>query len=218
MLGPPARAMVHGTGGSQGVRDGSTSGTMAERGLTPYRFLRRSLGGAAAQAAALPPPRGEVLFRRCEPEGSLARVLAYWRRRRGGNAMPRRQDIDPVDIPSLLPFVILLDVVGDPPRFRKRLVGSGIVQKEGVESTGQWLDEGVNPVIRDEVIRQHVEATRSPAGSCYAVEFTGNDGKLYSYHRLLLPLSSDGEKVDMLFGGVRFLPAMLPERGCWRPS
>ncbi|SMF38367.1 PAS domain-containing protein [Tistlia consotensis] len=162
----------------------------------------------AARAAALPRPEGAVLFRCSEPQETLLRVFDYWRARRGGRRWPRRADIDPVDIPELLPEIILLDVVGDPPRFRKRLVGSAIVQKEGSDTTGRWLDETVNPTIRDEVLRQHREATEQPEGCCYTVEFAGADGKLYSYQRLLLPLSSDGERVDMLFGGARFLPAI----------
>jgi hypothetical protein len=52
---------------------------------------------------------------------------------------------------------------------------------------------------------------RQPEGCCHLIEFAGADGKLYSYQRLLLPLSCDGERVNMLFGGARFLPAV----GAW---
>lgn len=177
---------------------------------------RALAGGAAARAAMLPRPRGEVLFRPSAPEGSLLAILDYWRQRRGARRWPSRADIDPIDIPELLPGIVLLDAVGTPPRFRKRLIGSAIVEKEGVDSTGQWLDECVNPLVRDEILRQHREAVESPEGCCYTVEFTGDDGKLYSYQRLLLPLSSDGERVDMLFGGARFLPAVASARGARR--
>lgn len=165
-----------------------------------------------SSANVLPRPRGDVYFRRADPVGVLVSVLAYWQHRRGQRCYPRRADIDPVDIPDLLPFVVLLDVVGEPHRFRKRLVGSAIVQKEGCDTTGRWLDDTVNPMIRDEVLRQHEEACDSLEGSCYLVEFNGEDGKLYSYQRLLLPLSNDGRQVDMLFGGAHFLPPVNPAR------
>lgn len=176
------------------------------------RRARAVPDSSAARAAVLPRPRGEVSFRRAEPEGRLLRIRAYWLEKRGARRWPARADIDPVEIPDLLPEIILLDAVGTPPRFRKRLVGSSIVEKEGVDSTGRWLDESLNPAIRDEVVRQHHEAAEAPEGNCYTVAFAGGDGKHYSYQRLLLPLSSDGRRVDMLFGGARFLPATEPSR------
>ncbi|MEX2629759.1 MAG: PAS domain-containing protein [Tistlia sp.] len=175
----------------------------------------RVMGGSPSARAAvspLPTPRGEVRFEASAPEGWLLEALGYWRRQRGGRRWPRRADIDPIDIPALLPGIILLDLVGAPPRFRKRLVGSAIVEKEGGDTTGRWLDECVNPSIREEVLRQHREAAEAPEGNCYRVAFTGADGKLYSYQRLLLPLSGDGQRVDMLFGGARFLPPVAARR------
>lgn len=176
----------------------------------PMRAPLRS--GVPGNGSALPQPRGDVQFRACLPEGSLLRILDYWRHRRGDGRWPGRADLDPVDIPDLLPDVVLLDVVGEPPRFRKRLVGSAIVAREGRDSTGDWLEETINPAVRQEVLRQHVEAAGEPEGNCYRVEFLGVDRRLYSYQRLLLPLSGDGRRVDMLFGGARFLPSEAPDR------
>lgn len=153
---------------------------------------------------SLPPACGEVRFRRSEPEGRLRAILDYWRRRRGGRRWPRRADIDPLDIPELLPAVVLLDVVGAPPRFRRRLIGSAVVEGEGGDATGRWLDEGLTPPLAAAVVRQHREAVEAPEGCCYTAEFTGPDGRRHRWQRLLLPLSCDGRHVDMLFGGFRY--------------
>ena len=46
--------------------------------------------------------------------------------------MPRRSDIDPVDMPRrLLPFINLVDVVADERRYVYRLVGMGDVDVRG---------------------------------------------------------------------------------------
>ena len=37
-------------------------------------------------------------------------------------------------------------------------------------------------------------------------EIETGDGKLLRYERLLLPLASDGAKVDMMLGGLYLLP------------
>ncbi len=144
-------------------------------------------------------------FAAAEPLGFLVDIEAYWVAKRAGRAMPSRADICPFELRGHLPNLILLDVVGAPPRFRKRLVGSAIVAKEGFDSTGRWLDETVREDIRDTVLAQHREAVEGRGMSCYTVSFLGKDGKIYRYQRLLLPLSADGETVNMLFGAVLFL-------------
>jgi hypothetical protein len=144
-------------------------------------------------------------FARSEPLDFLADIHAYWAGKRAGRTMPSRADICPIELRRNLTSVILVDVVGTPPRFRKRLVGSAIVAKEGYDSTGCWLDETVREDIRDAVLAQHREAVEGRGMSCYTISFLGQDRKIYRYQRLLLPLSADGETVNMLFGAVLFL-------------
>ena len=59
---------------------------------------------------------------------SLNEFLSYWDSIRHGKSMPGRQDIDPGDIPAMLPFVFLVDVVDEGDDFRYRLVGTDIVR------------------------------------------------------------------------------------------
>jgi hypothetical protein len=149
-------------------------------------------------------PSATPHFIASEPLGFLVDIASYWAGKRAGGAMPARADICPFELRRNLAYIILLDVVGAPPRFRKRLVGSAIVAKEGFDSTGNWLDETVRNDIRDAVLAQHLEAVQGRRMSCYTVSFVGKDGKNYRYQRLLLPLSADGETVNMLFGAVQF--------------
>jgi hypothetical protein len=65
----------------------------------------------------------------------------YWNAKRGGQAMPRRADIDPSEIKPLLPYVLLGEFKDDPVRLRYRLVGTEVVTIYGVDFTGRWLDE-----------------------------------------------------------------------------
>ena len=51
-------------------------------------------------------------------------AYGYWLGKRQGRLMPCRPDIDPVEIPALLPYVMLIDVVADPLDFRYRLIGT----------------------------------------------------------------------------------------------
>ena len=70
----------------------------------------------------------------------------YWHAIAPKHGLPGRHDFTPTDIPRLLPWMLLLDIddsdIGR--RFRIRLMGTGVVQRSGVESTGKWLDEAVS--------------------------------------------------------------------------
>jgi hypothetical protein len=58
----------------------------------------------------------------------------------GSKSMPRRRDIDPSEIPRLLPYVQLVETTEDG-GFRYRLIGTGLVEAFGHDYTGQYVDE-----------------------------------------------------------------------------
>src|SRR5882724_9732666 len=72
---------------------------------------------------------------------TLEALLVYWRQQRRGRAMPRRRDIDPIDIPKLLANLQLVDVVDGGARFRYRLIGTASVAAFGTDATGKCIDE-----------------------------------------------------------------------------
>ena len=84
----------------------------------------------------------------------LSAFWTYWHRKRAGRAAPRRLDIEPTEVPQLLPHIQLIDRVGD--RFRYRLCGTAIVEAYGRELTGKFLDE-VIPTHRRQIAEQHFE-------------------------------------------------------------
>lgn len=131
---------------------------------------------------------------------NLSLLLAYWKDKRGEREMPAREDIDPLDIPRLLPDIFLVDVLDDGD-YRYRLVGGRIVERAGANYTGLKLSEissrGSQPLLLE--IYEHVLATRQPCQRDlpYRMRFTRMPG---SYKVLIAPLSTDGERVDMLLG------------------
>ncbi len=124
----------------------------------------------------------------------------YWRRKvEALGRLPARRDIDPLDIPKLLENIWLLDVVGDPNRFRFRLIG-GALRRMGLPGkVGNFADEmlpdgSANPVMEDfhGVVRE-----RRPVwfrGQARVPHATS----VFELERLFLPLAADGSTVDML--------------------
>ena len=55
-------------------------------------------------------------------------LYSYWCELAPGLGMiPGRQHLDPNCIKNILPYVWLMDVEGEPPNYRYRLVGTGLV-------------------------------------------------------------------------------------------
>lgn len=80
---------------------------------------------------------GGLFFSRVSRE-----VYAHWQRlaaRRGG--IPLRADLDPAEIPRLLPFLFIVERIRSTGRYFFRLSGTGIRDIMGSENTNRFLDE-----------------------------------------------------------------------------
>jgi hypothetical protein len=128
--------------------------------------------------------------------------LAYWSARRRGGRLPARADLDPTDIPRLLPHVELSEVVDGGRDFRFRLVGSHLVDTDGVNPTGALLSgffRNTTYTAYQFGLYRWVVAHRAPLYSGSRVPLLSRGGGLAVLtERLYLPLASDGETVDMI--------------------
>lgn len=132
----------------------------------------------------------------------LRDIYRYWQSKCRDGTLPRRKDIDPTEIPELLPYVVLVDVIEGGRDFRYRLLGTHVVDSVGFEFTGQLVSEfmrGREGVLRAEDYHMVIErrAPRHGGG-----DLIGSGRDLMHCERLLCPLSGDGETIDMIFGGM----------------
>jgi len=148
---------------------------------------------------------------------ALGPALAYWQAKRGCRSMPSRSDIDPIEVPSLLPHLQLIDIVDD--RFRFRLIGSELVYAFGRDYTGFYVDElfdGPREINVTEVYRA-VRERRQPA-FMRSQYFTTKDIDLVA-NRLYLPLSTNDRDVNMILGAMTFeYGSDLSISGIWGKS
>jgi hypothetical protein len=140
-------------------------------------------------------------------------LYAYWLSKRGARIMPARSDIDPVDIPHLLPYLTIAERAGD--QFRYRLVGTGVVRDSGREATGGFVGSGLgDPKIIAEArtFWERIFTTARPTFT--TAEFCFESGASLFVSTLILPLSSDGVTVDMSISSLvtRFGPDLRASR------
>lgn len=137
-----------------------------------------------------------------QPENrAFLEFYEYWRHKAGGRILPSRADLDPLEIPQLLPGIFLIDVVaGSPRRFRFRLVGTRIGELEG-ELTNRFLDELIPGSPGTTMARHYEEAAEGRISvRRETLRWHTRERQHINYDVLLLPLSRDGATIDMLFG------------------
>jgi hypothetical protein len=140
----------------------------------------------------------------------LRRLYDYWSAKRGGRKLPRRRDIDPVELPAkLLPHLLLQDVYfeTDRVRFRYRLVGQHFQDQIGRYVTWTYSDVALAPLgtYARYVIELFADSVRAETPS-YSENIyipTGQRAATLT-KRLILPLSSDGRTVDKVLSGHVF--------------
>ena len=136
----------------------------------------------------------------------LRQIHDYWLEKRGSKLMPARADLDPLDIPRLLPNIILMDVMPADNRLHVRLVGTLVVEMFGADYTGQFLDEIEFGEVREKVLEDYNAAVTAARPLFSDHRFRKLGGHLFDIERVILPLSSDGGQVHMLLALLDFTP------------
>jgi hypothetical protein len=132
----------------------------------------------------------------------LQQLFHYWASKRGERKMPSRAEIDPLDLSFIIGNVILIDVFGDDPRrFRIRLHGTNLTERVGYDLTGKMLDEMPDAEFRDMSRLSFTKVSRT-GKPLQARRDRVLDGKSRRYETIILPLSGDDARVDMLICGL----------------
>lgn len=136
----------------------------------------------------------------------LKRLYDYWLSKSKEGRIPGRAQIDPLDVPELLSNVFLVDVSwqSEEPDFRFRLIGSKITEVVGSNPTGQnfssfYSEANLKPMTE---IYCQVARLGEPFVNNSSAPFSDKD--FVKMARLLLPLSEDGVRVDMILGALFF--------------
>jgi hypothetical protein len=85
-------------------------------------------------------PAPEAVFIDAPRDADLRTLYEYWDTVRGDRPMPRRADIDPSEIPRLLPYVIMYNALPGGGGYTIRLVGEEVVRLNGSNGTGARPD------------------------------------------------------------------------------
>jgi hypothetical protein len=144
----------------------------------------------------------------------IVSLIDYWLKIQPADRLPGRDHFDPLDVPGLLPNLVLVDVERDPYRFRCRLMGTTVVKAFRNDLTGRYLDEALDGFQESNAHRFRVQVAetwmpgyyKGPTTSSFALDFT-------DLEYIHLPLASDGEFVDMVLSAFFYLGEALYRDG-----
>lgn len=141
------------------------------------------------------------LFSKCP---ILEEIYSYWNRVKGSNYIPKLSSFDPVQIPNLLPHLILFNVEKhfSKPRFKTKLVGQklNLITSPNIEN--QYMDL----IIPSEWTRnwEHKFTQCAEDGEIFfgrSRTFSQNEA-ISRIDWILLPISTNGTEIDLLMVGL----------------
>ncbi|HWT97899.1 MAG TPA: PAS domain-containing protein [Terriglobales bacterium] len=119
---------------------------------------------------------------------------AYWQTKRGGRTMPRRRDIDPAELKPILPWMLVVEIEPDPFRVLYRLAGTKVVEMNGIELTGRYLDslddEGANFTAQGIAAYHQVWTSQQPVYGSY--RWPTQSGAEYLVEFAIFPVEEPG--------------------------
>ncbi len=135
-------------------------------------------------------------------EARLRALKRYWDDKRGSREMPARADLDPMDIPEILPYLLLVDTAETLEEFRYRLIGTEACTGFDRDHTGARFAVLPRTACFDEVYGGYWRSFQERTPQYFHGPLAPIGGDRIQFSRLTLPLSHDGQHVDMILGGI----------------
>jgi len=133
---------------------------------------------------------------------ALRDLHAYWLAKKGSRPMPARAEIKPSEIKLLLPDIVIWSA---PEPFVIRIVGDSVVRFMGSNNMGKPATSGMPPAAAEGMLGMLNEVVASKAPRFKLGKVYWQTGKAErDFEASFLPLSANGQDVDMILGGFKF--------------
>ncbi|MBI2254881.1 MAG: hypothetical protein HYU58_09705 [Proteobacteria bacterium] len=120
--------------------------------------------------------------------------------------LPSRRDLDPIiDVPRLVPHLMLMDVQADPLDFRYRLVGSALRRHMAEDWTGRFLSDIPFQRAGSTVWDNNVRVIDARRPLLARPPYIGPHKDFLFVESVILPLAGDRQTIDMLMFAVDFI-------------
>jgi hypothetical protein len=132
--------------------------------------------------------------------GELRALAGHWAGLARADRLPGRADLDPVALSRWLGNLILVQVVDGGADFRFRLYGSKVAESNHRDMTG--LSVNALPATDVAIVAGGYREALARRAPVYRGHTIIDDGRTFTWERVILPLASDGMTIDMLLVGI----------------
>jgi len=159
----------------------------------------KAIAAADEEPAIERPPEIGVDERRMH-----VRAYNYWVSLLAGRAYPSIQDVDPHNIEDFGPHSVLLDFSGDAEDPAIAFLGRALRAECGLDAGIGRIAEVPSRSLLSRLTDHYLQiiANRAPIG--FEAEFVSQRGHNTLYRGILMPLSSDGESIDFIYGVINW--------------
>ena len=144
-------------------------------------------------------------------DDKLRALYLYWQDMRGDHRAPPYRSFDPVAIPQVLANILVTDVVtaeDGARRYRYRLCGTEVEENFGCPMGGKFIDELMSGEYLDYIsgLYDRVVEGKTPV---FSQSSYGDFDRGLHTKRLMLPMTSDGETIDIVLSIQTFFRSSL---------
>lgn len=139
------------------------------------------------------------------------RAYNYWVSLLGDKPFPSIADVDPANLADFGPHSVLLDFSTDPENPCIAFLGAALRAECGLTAPIERVDEVPGRSLLSRLTDHYLQiiANRAPIG--FEAEFVGQRGHPTLYRGILMPLSSDGEDIDFVYGVINWKEIAEPD-------
>lgn len=129
-------------------------------------------------------------------------ILNHWESAKGSAKFPSEKHLDPEVLEQVLDSCFLIRTEGlSEGKYNYKFLGKNIMEAYGSDITQPLSSSKTNPLTQKDKIEEVLIRERPVTDSG---SFINKNGHVIKYRQCLVPLSSDGRKIDSVFGGMRF--------------
>ncbi|HWA46684.1 MAG TPA: PAS domain-containing protein [Dongiaceae bacterium] len=132
-------------------------------------------------------------------------VIDYWQSKQRDGKLPTREELEPADIPRLLPNIMLKEVRRDPWDFRYRVVGTAVREHSRSNWTGKWMSEIDGQGADSTVFRVVRWVSEEGRPAIYRPPYVGPHKEFKYCEAAVLPWSNAAGLIDRLMVAVDYL-------------
>lgn len=132
---------------------------------------------------------------------TIQTLYAYWNELRAGRVAPRRLEIEPARIGSILPETFMLERA-DPTTYRYRLAGTRLCEIFRAELRGTNILDGWAEPDRAALARHLASACAQGAVTLLTIEASAGPARRVQLEGILLPLMHSNSTIDRVIGAM----------------